>query len=365
MKFSFPAQFEALKKIDKQALKHLLLGTKPAYSGPVTHLACDFGRSKIVFLEISRQDTTVVLQKFQKVSRTGDKAKDLEALKQAFAEGGYASNRIRVSVKGQGVILRFVQFPQMKHEELRSAISYEIEQYIPFKAAEVIWDFQILDEDVPLASGKGMNVLLVAAKKEDLYNMVSFFQSAALEIEIVDVDALAAMNAMEFFHPEQMQAPTALLDIGSEISTLSIVLGGKPRFIRDVSYGGLDMIKKLKRKVGLTQEQAMQQIEVDRVPTPEAQVALKEALGELVSELKLSLSYYLDQVPSAEPVKTLFISGGGGYHPLVVETLTSELGIKVETMDILNKIQLAPGMDAEVIRKNQGLFPVSLGLCLR
>ena len=75
--------------------------------------------------------------------------------------------------------------------------------------------------------------------------------------------------------------------------------------------------------------------------------------------------YYLDQVPGAEPVKNFFICGGGGYHPLVLETLTKNLGVSAEMLDVVTKVELAPGLNPEIIKSNQGLLPVSLGLCLR
>lgn len=268
-------------------------------------------------------------------------------------------------MKGQGVIVRFVQFPQMKIEDLRSAISFEIDQYIPFKAHEVIWDCVILENNITTNAGPAMNVLLAAIRKDDVYSTLQIFQAAGLTVELVDVDALASINALEFFHPDDMKSSTGILDIGTDVSTLSVVHQGKPRFIRDITYGGVDIIKRLRRKLGLTQEQAVQQLEVDRAPTPEAMQILKEGLGDLVSELRVSLNYYLDQIPTAEPIKKLFIEGGGGYHPLVIETLSKDLGFPVEMMCVLDKIQLGEGVDANLAKQNQGILTVALGLCLR
>lgn len=360
---------KVLKKIPgSAALSTLMLKIQgPQKQMPAeVSLACDFGKSKIIFLEAEHAGAKLRLVKFQKLSREEDKLKDSDALRKAFEAGGYRTNRVRISVKGQGVILRFIQFPKMKLEELRSAISYEVEQYIPFKAVDVVWDIHILDDNVPLSSGGvGMNILLAVLKREDLNKILEVFQAAGLQVETIDCDALASINAVEFFSPEKFMEPCAVLDIGSEVSTLSVVIGGKPRFIRDISYGGIDMIKKLKRKLGLTHAQALEQIEVDRQPSAEAQEIIKQALADLVSELKLSVNYYLDQVAGAEPIKNFFICGGGGYHPLVLETLTRELGASAEMLDILSGVELAPSVSVDEIKSNQGLLPVSIGLCLR
>ena len=328
-------------------------------------VACDFGKSKIILLQMERTGNSIRLKKFHKVSRPADPAKDSEVLRQAIEAGGFAANRVRISVKGQGVILRFIQFPQMKESELRSALTYELDQYIPFKAPDVIWDFHILEENIAVSKGSAMSLLLVAVKRDELLATMQMFERAGLQIDLIDVDALAVMNALEFFQPESFKTAVGILDIGTEISTLSFILNGKPRFIRDISHGGQDIIKRMKRKLGLTAEQAVQQIEVDHAPTPEAAAVLKEGLGDLVSDIKVSLNYYLDQVQSAEPVKTLFVSGGGGYQPIMVETLKTDLGFDVAVMDILSKIEIDESIDKEFVARNQGLLPVALGLCLR
>lgn len=342
-------------------------GQKPAKpAGPVVSLACDFGKSKIVFLQVKRSpEGGVTLERFHKFPRPEDPIKIADALKQAFQSGGYSTGNIRISVKGQGVIVRFVQFPKMKPEDLRSSIGFEVEQYIPFKAHEVAVDFQILDDNVQTSTGVMMNVLLVAVKKEDLYNTMAHFQGAELQVELIDVDALCAVNALEFAAPEDFKSVVAVIDIGTEISNLSIVQNGAPKFIRDISFGGVDILKRFKRKLGLNQEAAVAQLEIDKQPSPEAAEILKESIGDLVTDIKLSLNYYLDQVSGAAPIQKIFLMGGGGYHPIVLEVLSSNLGIPAQLMDLLSKVQIDPSVDVELVKKNQGLLTVALGLCLR
>ena len=354
-----------------QAFKHLPIGlfkkAAATPSGPSTIVACDLGKSKVVIVEVEKSPQKVRLIKFQKMVRSVNGEKDADLLKKCFEAGGFSTQKLRTSVKGQGVIIRFIQFPQMKREDLRNAISFEIDQYIPFKANEVVWDFCVLEENLTMASGggKGMNILLVAVKREDLTAYLQAFQDAGLQINLIDIDAVAVINALEFFHPESVQATVGILDIGTEISTLSIIQNGMPRFIRDISYGSFDILKRLKRKLGLSHEQAMEQMSEDRAPTPEALSVIKEGLGDLISDLRVSLNYYLDQVQSAETIKTLFVSGGVGYHPILLENLRGDLGFGVESFDIMNKIELASGVDSEMLKRNQGILSIAMGLCVR
>lgn len=358
-KFSFPSLLVSLQSA---------LGIKKKSSGPATAetvLACDFGKAKIVFLETEKNPQGILIKKFLKIPRDPVPGKDSESLKEAFSKGGFSTKKVRVSLKGQGVIIRFIQFPQMKPEDLKSAITFEIDQYIPFKADEVIWDFFIIDDKVDVGGKIMMNILLVAVKRQEIYSMLEIFNAAELQIALMDVDALASINAVEQFHPEDFKLPIAILDIGSEISTLAVVQGAKPRFIRDITYGGVDIIKKIRRKLNFSQEQALEQIEADRVPSTEAVEEIKEALGDLATELKATLNYYYDQVPGSEPIQKIFIEGGGGYHPLVIEKLTQDMGCGVERIHVLDKVQLAEGLDANHLKSNQGILSIPIGLCLR
>lgn len=338
----------------------------PAARHPTATLACDFGQSKIAILEVQQSGQGLTISGFQKISRTEGQGKGAENLKACYEKGGFGTRKVRVSVKGQGVILRFIQFPKMKMEELRSAMVFEAEKYIPFKTNEVVVDFQIVDE-IPASGGKPdqLTLLLVAVKRDDLSPLIQTFREAGLEIEIVDADALALINALEYFHPEAFRTSAAIFDFGREVSTLSVVQAGKPRFIRDISFGGVDLIKRLKRKLGKTDQEAVDYLEMDREPTPEVAEVLNEGLSGLVSDLKVSLDYYMDHAEHAAPVQTLFLGGGQAYHPIVQKTLARDLGIRVQAMDVLGKVQLGDHVDRELIKKNEGFLPVAMGLCLR
>jgi len=341
------------------------LGRKPAKQE--TALACDLGKSNVVLLETERSGNDVILRRFLKAERPAEEAALPDFLRQLHQSGNFSSNRVRISVKGQGVIIRFVQFPLMKIEELKSAIVYEAEKYIPFKYNEVALDFHVLSNKVPLANGgAGMDILMVAIRRDELGNLLSIFEKAGLEVELIDIDAVACFNALGFFQPEALKTHVAILDIGTELSTLTVSREGRPRFIRDISYGSADLLKLLKRKLGLSDEEGKKQLQNDETPNPELFEMLQQGLANLVGDLKVSMDYFQDQSQSSDPVQTLYVGGGSGYHQqILIETLTRDLGIPTQTLQVLNSLKLDPAVDAESLKKSQSLLPVALGLCLR
>lgn len=330
--------------------------------GPATILACDLGKSKVSFLEVLRADNQLTLSNFSVVPRP---EKLGEGLKEFMESAGFLTNQVRISIKGHGVIVRFIQFPKMAEEDLRGAMTFEIEKYIPFKADEVIFDYIILDESVQAGDAEMMNLMLVVVKREEVYPLIESFQDLGLFVSLVDVDALAYTNSLEYFHPEISDKTVAVLDVGYEVSTLCIVEQGKPRFIRDISYGALDITKKLRRKLGIADEEAKKIIESDEAVSLEAQEVLKEAVAQLVTDLKVSFDYYSDQSSTAKAPEQLFMGGGGSCQPYVVEALSLELGFPSSTLNLGEKVQFAEGVNKEEVLKCQGLLPVALGLAIR
>lgn len=346
----------------------LLKGKKPQLPpGEIvtSTLVCQIGPAKVVLFEIEKKGPSIRLVRYQHAENFEGETKPPEMLKQLLEKGNFSARKVRVSIKGQGVIIRFIQFPQMRLQELRGAVSYEVEKYIPFKAAEVAVDFHIVDSSVKLPSGVGMELLLVAVKKDELYALVRTLQGGGLQVELIDVDALAAINAIEFFYPEAFNTSCGLLIFGTDISTLCIIREGKPRFIRDISYAKIDIVKLLKRKLGLADADAAAILDGDKTTSPEAIEVVRQGFSNLASDLKVSVDYYSDQAQSSEPVKTFFIEGAGQHHVLMAEIATKSLGFSVQPLDLLSKITLDASISPELVRKNSEFLPVALGLALR
>jgi type IV pilus assembly protein PilM len=271
---------------------------------------------------------------------------------------------VRVALKGHGVVIRFIPFPKMKHEDLRSAMQYEAEQYIPFEMNDVVLDCAVVEDAIKTEEGVKMEVMLVVIKRQELEPTLEIFRNLECHLSVVDVDILSAMAALEYFHADDFSKHSALLDLGTEISTLGIIRDGKPRFVRDISYGAFDLYKRFKTRSSLADEKIEQIFEKNATPTPEEAQAITESLEGLIRDLRVSFDYYHDQSGQSKSVSKLFISGVVS-HPVVLKALSEGLQVPVVTMDVLSKIQADPGVDASLLKDNQALLPVALGLGLR
>jgi len=325
---------------------------------------CDLGRTQTVLLELEKRPDHLFIHHIDIIKNASQDQKPSLVLK-PFLDGMKSrKDGVRVALKGHGVVIRFIRFPKMKVEDLQSAMKYEAEQYIPFELSDVMLDFGVVAESLKTDDGEKMEVMLAVIKRQELEPTLEIFRNLECRLSVLDVNILSAMAALEYFHPEDFSGHTGLLDLGTEISTLGIVRDGKPRFIRDISYGTYDLHKRLRTRFNLTDEKIEKIFERNEAPRPDEAQAITESLEGLIGDLRVSFDYYRDQSGQAKTVTKLFLSGGVS-HPVILKTLSEGLQIPVVCMDILSKLKWAPEVDSELLKTHAALLPVALGLGLR
>lgn len=327
---------------------------------------CDLGRSKIVLLEVVKTPAgELFIEKFEHIHNTFQDQRPALLLKPFFADKKFSREGIRVTMTGHGVVIRFIRFPKMKPEDLRSAMKYEVEQYIPFELKDCVLDYAVLDESVKTPEGERTEVLLAVAKRQELEPTLEVFRNLECKLAVIDMDILSAMSALEFFYPEDFAGHVGLLDVGTEMSTLGVVREGKPRFIRDISYGTYDIQKRLRSHLNLPAEEINRLLEKNEIPAPPIVAAIAESMEGLIGDLKVSFDYYRDQGHFDKPLQKLFITGDGAFHPAVLKSLSQGLGIPIAGLEVLSKLKWADTVDADQLRKHEAFLPVPIGLALR
>lgn len=68
----------------------------------------------------------------------------VDALKRALEDGNIRGHHAVSAVSGESIIVRYLQLPEMPECELKQALQWEAEEYIPFRLSEVNLDSQIL-----------------------------------------------------------------------------------------------------------------------------------------------------------------------------------------------------------------------------
>lgn len=286
-----------------------------------------------------------------------------DAVRAALQAGGIRARRCASAVSGRSVIIRQVPMAPMSDGELRQALEYEADKYIPFDVNEVQIDAHRL---VATADSAGqIKVLLVAVKKNLIDDHLAVLRSAGLSPSLVDVDVFALANAFELRNLAlgiEDDAVRALIDIGASKTSLCIMRGNKGLFQREIYLAGNDMTDAVAKRFG---EDTRDVERMKREPggaLESMQDAILSVVDDLASEIRLSFDYFDNQFE--ETVQEAFLSGGSGYFPGLDTLLGQALGLPVKIWDPTEGLEVAGTGSGKLHGANSDLT-VALGLASR
>lgn len=267
------------------------------------------------------------------------------AIKQAMHALAVPTRHVSLGVSGQWVIMRIVEMPTMKPTEIKQALPFEAQRYLPFNIQDVIIDGAILG----MADAKKTWVLIVACKKDLIERRMGWVKSAGYEPLLIDVDALALANSYLASQAGRKAGGTrAVINVGAQLTNLVIFSGDVPYLVRDIPWGAEKMIRNVAEQLGSDPAavgQALAQPELN----PEMAGAVKLSTEGLVTELQLSFDYFENRF--GQPPEELSVSGGlgqsAGFHQ----------GLKSHLTQPVNAWTPAQGLS--------GQFAVAYGLALR
>ncbi len=325
-------------------------------------LGLDAGVSSIKSVKLKLISNTCQLLDFycQASDDSRQMAKLSELLKSQEAK------RVNIAVSGPAVVSRYVAFPRMSVPELKQALKFEAQKYIPFLLTEINLDCWVLKND--LVDNK-MLVMLAAVKKDFLNQRLKVFQDLGVEVNIVDIDTVALSNAFIFNYgqDELIKAKTvALLNIGAAGSNLNFIENGVHCLSRDINIAGNSFTQKISDSLGIDFKSAEAlKIEPEKEKAEKIAQCIESILTFLAGELRVSFDYYESQ--SAASVSQVFLSGGGSLFTGLKDMLANILDIKVEYWDPFKRIDVSPELNAKLKGDDQlsSRLAVSVGLALR
>ncbi|MCX7046554.1 MAG: type IV pilus assembly protein PilM [Candidatus Sumerlaeota bacterium] len=379
----------------------MLFGSQPA-------VGLDIGSSVVKAVQIRRSGTNIELEKvgiapvYPDGEKSGDAVKaKVEAIKRALADGQIKTKQAVTSVNGEAIIVRYLQLPNMPDDELRSALRFEAEEYIPFNLDECYLDSHILGRTTDEGGAQKVDVLLVATRKDMIHDHSDMVRQAGIQPVIVDLDAFAFYNCFEVnYHPTGTET-IALVNIGAQITNINIYSEGASRFSRDISIAGDGVTTAIKNKLttsfreaeetklrnGLPQTQEAAPAPVaerslldtirgtvekitgeavgDETPDAMAAAVTRDTISALALELRRSVQFFENQL-RAKSIERVLLGGGSAKMRNIETFLSQELKIPVELFDPLRRISPAGrSLNATLISENKIALGVSLGLALR
>jgi type IV pilus assembly protein PilM len=342
-----------------------MLGKKKSIVG------LDIGSHEVKVVELTEIRDQVKLTAFGTIA-IENKEDVPHALGELFRDAGIKTRRVATAVSGRSVIIRYINMPAMGDDDLKSALRFEADKYIPFEVDEVVLDCVRLRDFGETTSPNGekeMKVLLVAVKQTVIDEHVQLVNQVGLTPTVVDVDTFALGNAFEFnsMHSprvEDEERVIALVDIGALKTSINIVKNNTSYFSREVYLAGNEFTDAISRRLGVDG------VEADDIKhNPDGREETLEecilpTLDDLANEIHLSLDYYENQYD--REVDEIYVSGGSARLPGLQGAFERVFNRRVNFWDPTENIDFrSEKIDADELKEKGPQLVVAMGLASR
>jgi len=279
-----------------------------------------------------------------------------------------------MSLPEEKAFLHVMQMPKMEFEELKSAVMFESENYIPLPMEDIYLDFQIIEPMMDHLDH--FDILIAALPKSTVDPYISAVKKAGLQPIALEIESLSISRAL--VKNEISPTPLLLIDLGETRTSFIIFSGYSLRFTSSIPVSSLKFTELISRslKIELAEAEKLKiAYGLTTDETPQGQ-ELFEAMIPVLTDLKEQIRVHIDYYHShalhqhlPEGVSTIgkiILSGGGGNLKGLPEFLASELKIPVEIGNPWINILPSPLQEVPPLSFYSSLgYTTALGLALR
>ena len=290
------------------------------------------------------------------------------AIRQVLAEQKIKAKDVAISVSGQQVMVKKVTFPLMNQAEFAESVRWEAESFFPAGQGldSYALDYYLIEER---AQEGNMDVVLVACRKDKLESYVSCVAQAGCVPKVVDVDVFALQNAYELnTMGGGRDEVVALVNLGATFTNLTMMVGGKSVFWRDMAWGSSRFSEKLMEDWGLSREAAellKRGLPADGHSAEEVQPSINAVSDAFADELGRTLDFFKSSF-KVDRLDRVLLAGGGSLVHGLIEVLADRLRVSVDRLNPFQLIEVdGRTEDPTTVREIGGAAAISVGLALR
>ncbi|MCX8065512.1 MAG: pilus assembly protein PilM, partial [Candidatus Hydrogenedentes bacterium] len=321
-------------------------------------------------------------------------------------------------------VVRYPKINIKEGEKIEDVVLKEAGQYIPFDLNDVYISWDIIEGE-PTKKANQIQIILVASKKDVIISRLNVLGQTDLQCSVFDLDSIAVYNAIKISRLMKPSESLAIFDIGFTSSSIHFVRDFRSVFIRDLGWGGKDMIDAIVKETHREFRQAeamLMDSAKEIISKPEAPLAeevmehetgeeiiaeeveeveeaiphedsfeeeygyrdtllstkamggreksirevLLPSMSRMISEVKKSFDFYEHQLYE-KPVERMIVCGGVSCYPLIGETLVHELNVDtVEVADFVNEnFSFSNSKTIKQFKEHSAKYSVALGLVAR
>ena len=336
----------------------------------------DISASAIKLLELSRSGGRYRVESFAVEPLPANSVVDKnitdidavgEAIGRAVKKSGTKTKFASAAVAGSAVITKIINMPaNLSDADLENQIQVEADQYIPFPLEEVALDFEVIGQSEE--NPERVDVLLAASRSDNVDVRVGALEIGGLTAKVIDVEAFALENTIAMLASNQIDDAEskiiAVADIGSTVTTFSVLEKLKIIYSREQQFGGAQLTEDIQRRYGLSYEEAGLAKRQGGLPenyVPEVLEPFKEAIGQQISRAQ----QFFFSSSSVTNIDYLILAGGCSSIDGLGELIESKLGVPTIVANPFADMSVSSKVPAQSLSNDAPALMVACGLALR
>lgn len=209
--------------------------------------------------------------------------------------------RTIISVPGQHLIFRFLQFPKLKKRELEESIYWESQEFSSIFENEYVCDFEVIEEQKDIC-----RVLLVGTRKSIIMDYIDIVQRVGFDVYAVDVNPLAVSRVIQTL---DKVSTMAVIDAGAYHCEVTILEKGRVFYNRNLSFSGQKIKDAVMKALQVDQTQAESLIMYPGKLKESLEETIFPILQEYMAEIQKVFDFYENHHKGQKVDKIVLVGG--------------------------------------------------------
>ncbi|HET6874067.1 MAG TPA: type IV pilus assembly protein PilM [Acidimicrobiales bacterium] len=325
-------------------------------------IGLDIGSFAVRAAEISVSDGIPTVIRFGQITlppgavhggEIADPEAVVAALRRLWEEVGFDSRSVVLGIANQRVVVRQAELPAMPDADLEAALRFEAADLIPIPIDDAHIDFQPVESSAGVAGEGRMRILLAAAHVVMIERLLAVVNEAGLAVVRIDPQPLSLVRSLAAQSDDvigEVPVPEAIVDVGTNVTTLVVHEAGVPRFSRFIDRGAAGATDEIAGRLGIGHDEAedfKRQLAAGVAGLdPRGIEAIERSAQAIATEVANSLDYYVGQF-EGQPVARILLTGAGSRLAGLAEWIRSTVGVPVERAVLPAQVVVDAGLTEE------------------
>jgi len=293
-----------------------------------------------------------------------DEEEMAQAIRKSVNDAEISGDRVNVALPENQVYTKVLEMPALSDNELKSAIYWEAEQYIPVPLENITLAWNVLKKPEQSNPTEKMQVLMVGAPTMLVNKYQRVVSIAGLTINAMETEILSTTRALV---PNESLPTTFIISIGAVSTSFAIVSKGVMVLTYAMSIGGAAINRAISVDLNLSPAQAEEYKKAygfsDKSLGGKIGKATEPILGSILQEVKKTIAFFTQKTKNEDPIRQILLSGGTAKLPGIDVYFANNSGIETATANPWKSLS-SQEVPKEIL-DNAPDYTIAVGLAMR